>query len=209
MAESAYLVTAILRSNTHVSTLSFDTTKMATWVKSYDPSMANVPYFALQVPCASYRSSQHYTPRVNKRHTTYHYTPHVQLCYTNNVTPVHSPVLHKRHITTPPVSHKRGDLASGLTPNVTQTSHYYTPRVTQDTTQLHRFHYTPRVTQTSHHFTLRDIQTAHHYNAPASRRNAELHTQGIKLWYIGDIWYEIWYVWFPASKSSHVNSLPQ
>jgi hypothetical protein len=22
---------------------------MATWVKSYDPSMANVPYFALQV----------------------------------------------------------------------------------------------------------------------------------------------------------------
>ena len=51
MAESAYLVTSILRSNTHVTTLSFDTTKMATWVKSYDPSMANVPYFAIQVPC--------------------------------------------------------------------------------------------------------------------------------------------------------------
>ena len=53
MAESAYLVTSISRSNTHVTTLSFYTTKLATWVKSYDPSMANVPYFALQVPCES------------------------------------------------------------------------------------------------------------------------------------------------------------
>jgi hypothetical protein len=67
MAESAYLVTSISRSNTHVTTLSFDTTKMATWVKSYDPSMANVPYLALQVPCAQVVAT-YSNPQIPQQH---------------------------------------------------------------------------------------------------------------------------------------------
>jgi hypothetical protein len=68
MADSAYLVTSISRNNTHVTTLSFDTTKMATWVKSYDPAMVNVPYFALQqVPCVHSNQRSQQPASVNQR----------------------------------------------------------------------------------------------------------------------------------------------